>query len=96
MGYFKEFSSREEMIKFEQERETYYMSQIRAIDKNPFACYKQMLLNIFSPKHRAQKKLYDEYSGGWWRDEQGNPCAEHIQFIDTNSIKHGEICFEIN
>ena len=57
MGYFKEFTSREEMVKFGQEREAYYMSQIKEIDKNPFACYKQMILDIFSPKHRALKKI---------------------------------------
>ena len=96
MGYFKEFSSLEEMVKFEQEREAYYMAQIRAIDKNPFACYKQIILDIFSPKHKALKKLYDGYSGGWWRDEYGRPCAKHINFIDVNAIKPGEICFEVN
>lgn len=96
MGYFKEFSSREEMIKFEQEREAYYMAQIRSIDKNPLNCYKQMILDIFSPKHKALKKMYKEYSGGWWRDAQGHPCAEHIEFIDINAIKPGEICIEVN
>ena len=92
-----EFSTYEEMIKFETERERYYLNFIHICDSfDPFRLkfYKQLFLETFHPKYRFKKKLYDGYYGGWWRDSEGHPCANPIQLIDIASINDGEICIE--
>ena len=92
-----EFPTYEEMIKFETEREKYYLNFIHICDSfDPFRFkfYKQLFLETFHPKYRLRKKLYDGYYGGWWRDSEGHPCANPIQLIDIASINDGEICIE--
>lgn len=92
-----EFSSYDDMIKFEAEREQFYLDFIGICDSfDPFRIkfYKRLFLETFHPKYRHQKKLYDSYRGGWWRDSDGRPCANPIQLIDTDSVSDGEICIE--
>lgn len=92
-----EFSSYEHMMKFEKEREDYYLDFIRLCDTHdPFkiAFYKRLFRDTFHPKYRAIKKMYDNYSGGFWRDENGYLCAENVAFIDKKYIDDGEICIE--
>lgn len=92
-----EFSSYEDMKKFEAERERFYMDFINiceSFDPLRVKLYRRLFLETFHPKYRAQKKLYDNYYGGWWRDITGHPCANPIQLIDTASVSDGEICIE--
>lgn len=92
-----EFSSYEDMKKFEAEREQFYLDFLNIYDSfDPFRfkLYKRLFLELFHPKYRSQKKLYDGYCGGWWRDSNGRPCANLIQFIDIDSVHDGEICIE--
>lgn len=92
-----EFSSYEDMIKFEADREQFYLDFLSICDSyDPFRFkfYKRLFLETFCPKYRSQKKLYDNYYGGWWRDSDGHPCANLIQLIDIDSVSDGEICIE--
>lgn len=92
-----EFSTYEEMIKFEAERERYYLNFIHICDSfDPFRFkfYKQLFLETFHPKYRFKKKLYDGYYGGWGRDSEGHPCANSIQLIDIASIMDNPITDE--
>ena len=87
------------MLLFEQEREKYYMDFIRLCDsRDPLRIrfYKRLFSDTFSKSGRAQKKLFDGYVGGWWRNEQGHPCAKHIELIDPNAVADGEVCSEID
>ncbi len=92
-----EFKSYEDMKRFEEERERYYRSYIHLCDSfDPFRVnfYKRLFLDTFHPKYRAAKKMYDKYYGGWWRDENGHPCARHIEFIGRDCLFDGDICIE--
>lgn len=74
-----EFSSYDDMIKFEAEREQFYLDFIGICDSfDPFRIkfYKRLFLETFHPKYRHQKKLYDSYRGGWWRDSDGPPVRK--------------------
>lgn len=89
----REFSSRDEMRRFEQEREDYLMEGIRLCDRSHLgAFYKQLFLETFHPKYRAIKNYYEDYRGGYWRDEHGYICAEHTGNIDIEKITDGEFC----
>lgn len=92
-----EFSSYEDMKKFEAEREQFYLDFLdicHSFDPFRFKFYKRLFLESFHPKYRSQKKLYDGYYGGWWRDSDGRPCTNPIQLIDIDSVSDGEICIE--
>lgn len=94
-----EFKSYEDVKRFEEERERYYLSFIGLCNSfDPFRVnfYKRIFLDAFHPKYRATKKMYDKYYGGWWRDKNGRPCAEHIGFIDSDCLTDGELCVERN
>ena len=83
-----EFSSYEDMKKFEAEREQFYLDFLdicHSFDPFRFKFYKRLFLESFHPKYRSQKKLYDGYYGGWWRDSDGRPCANPIQLIAIDS-----------
>jgi len=57
-----EFSSYDEMVKFEAERERFYLDFIGICDSfDPLRIkfYKRLFLETFHPKYRRQKKLYD-------------------------------------
>lgn len=87
----------ENMKKFEAEREQFYLDFLdicHSFDPFRFKFYKRLFLESFHPKYRSQKKLYDGYYGGWWRDSDGRPCANPIQLIDIDSVSDGEICIE--
>ena len=93
----KQFSSRNEMLQYEANRERYLLHWIAISNRRHlWDFYKNLFLEIFHPKYRAIKKEYMNYSGGWWRDENGYACAESIQFIDINSLHYGDICLERN
>ena len=92
-----EFPSYEDMKRFEMKRERFYLDFLdicNSYDPLRFKFYKRVFLEAFHPKYRAQKKLYDGYYGGWWRDSDGHPCANPIQHIDVDSVSNGEICIE--
>lgn len=93
-----EFASYEDMVKFESDREKYYMDFIHLCDghNDPFRLrfYKRLFLDAFHPRYRAAKKLYDGYQGGYWRDDRGYLCAKRIDLIDERLIESGEICIE--
>ena len=92
---FKEFTSREAMFVYEQERERYYMEGISICNRSHiFAFYKMLFLETFHPKYRAIKKEYDNYCGGWWRNDKGWACAEHVQCIDPSKLCDGTVCLE--
>ena len=94
-----EFSSYDDMIKFEAERERFYLDFIGTCNSSGplrIKFYKRLFLETFHPKYRRLKKLYDSYHGGWWRDSDDHPCANPIQFIDIDSVSDGEICIERN
>lgn len=40
------------------------------------------------------RREYDDYEGGFWRDEHGWLCANHIALIDIGKLKDGDICAE--
>lgn len=92
-----EFASYEDMVRFEKEREKYYLDFIDLCNSHdPFriAFYKRLFLDAFHPRYRATKRMYDGYSGGFWRDDNGYLCARHIFDIDRKYINGGEICIE--
>lgn len=92
-----EFSSYDDMIKFEAERERFYLDFIdicNSFDPLRIKFYKRLFLETFHPQYRRLKKLYNSYYGGWWRDSGGHPCANPIQHIDTDFVSDGEICIE--
>ena len=65
-----EFSSYEDMKKFEAEREQFYLDFLdicHSFVPFRFKFYKRLFLESFHPKYRSQKKLYDGYYGGWWK-----------------------------
>ena len=87
-----EFKNREEMIEFEEKRTDYYMESINAIDQGRiFTFYRLWLREIFIPKYRKLKKLYDSYNGGWYRDEDGYIHASYPHLVETNNLLDGEI-----
>lgn len=92
-----EFSSYEDMMKFEAEREKFYLDLIQICNSfDPFRLkfYKRLFIETFHPQYRSLKKMYDGYCGGWWRDNNGHPCAKHIHLIDIAVVPDGEICIE--
>lgn len=92
---FKEFTNREAMLQYEKEREQYYMDGISICNRHHiFEFYKMLFLETFHPKYRAIKKEYDNYSGGWWRNDKGWACADYIQAINPNQLYNGTICLE--
>lgn len=93
MKGFKQFNSREEMLAYEAEREKYYM---KFLEGGPMDTYIHLFLDKFSPKHRALKREYDGYFGGWYRDEFGYPCSTCIDCIDKDAIGDGSICFQVD
>lgn len=86
-----EFNSKEEMLAFECERERYYMESIDAIHENLFKFYFLWLRELIVPRYRKLKKIYDNYSGGYYKDEYGLIHAKHVAFVD-NKHPHGTIC----
>ena len=89
-----EFKNREEMIEFEEKRINYYLESINAIDQGRiFTFYRLWLREIFIPKYRKLKKLYDSYSGGWYRDEEGYIHTKAIEFVNEEYLNNGEIIF---
>lgn len=87
-----QFKNREEMIEFEEKRINYYLESINAIDQGRiFTFYKLWLREIFIPKYKKLKKLYDSYIGGWYRDENGYIHTKAIEYVDIEYIKDGEI-----
>lgn len=94
-----EFKSYDDMLKFERERGKYYMDFIHLCDSfDPLRIrfYKRLFTDTFTKSGRAQKKMFDGYMGGWWRNECGHPCAKHIELIDLDAVAEGEICIEID
>ena len=87
-----EFKNREEMIEFEKKRADYYMESIKAIQEGKiFAFYKLWFREIFIPKYRKLNKLYESYTGGWYRDEEGYIHASYPNLVETNNLLDGEI-----
>ena len=87
-----QFKNREEMIEFEQKRTDYYMESIEAIQEGKILTfYRLWLREIFVPKYRKLRKLYDSYIGGWYRDEDGYIHTKAIEFVDEECINDGEI-----
>lgn len=87
-----QFKDREEMIEFEENRINYYLESINAIDQGRiFTFYRLWLREIFVPKYKKLKKLYDSYTGGWYRDENGYIHTKAIEYVDIEDIKDGEI-----
>jgi hypothetical protein len=92
---YKEFVSREAMLEYEKEREQYYMDGISICNRRHiFQFYKMLFLETFHPKHRAIKKEYDNYCGGWWRNDKGWACADYIQCIDPSRLCDDTVCLE--
>lgn len=92
-----EFPNYMDMMEFEAAREKYYLDFIHicnSYDPLRLKFYKRLFLEAFHPKYRSLKKMYDGYIGGWWRDENGHPCAHPIELIDMDSVLEGEICIE--
>lgn len=90
-----EFASREEMLRFEREREQYLTEWIAISNRrNLGTFYKRLFVEAFHPKYRAIKKMYEGYHGGWYRDEHGRPTSAHVWLIDTEKLSDGEICVE--
>ena len=90
--FYMEFKNREEMIEFEEKRINYYLESINAIDQGRiFTFYRLWLREIFVPKYRKLKKLYDSYSGGWYRDENGYIHASYPHLVETNNLLDGEM-----
>lgn len=85
-----EFASKEEMFAYEKARENYYINFFNT--RSIFGFYKLLLKEIFIPKYRNLKKEYDNYTGGWWRDEKGFIHAQHIWYIDLNKVANNSIC----
>ena len=84
------------MEQFERDRELYYLDWINISNKHHLGeFYKRMFLEIFHPQYRAVKKMYDGYAGGWYRNENGFACADHIAKIDRDKLNNGDICLEI-
>ena len=90
-----EFTSKEEMLAYETAREDYYLEFINAVERKHIGkFYKLWFRELFIPKYRKLKKEYDEYIGGWWRDENGVIHTKNIWCIDTNKISNGTVCIE--
>ena len=89
-----EFSSKEEMLRYEKEREAYYMESINAVNKGQIGhFYWLWIKEIFVPKYRKLKKEYDNYHGdGWYRDEKGIIHTRHISNVETKYLNNGAIC----
>ena len=79
------------MLAFEWERERYYMKSIDAIHENLFKFYFLWLRELIVPRYRKLKKIYDNYSGGYYKDGYGLLHAKHVAFVD-NKHPHGTIC----
>lgn len=92
---FKKFTSHEAMLQYEKEREQYYMDGISICNrKHIFEFYKMLFLETFHPKHRAIKREYDNYCGGWWRDDKGWARARYICCIDPSELCDNTVCLE--
>ena len=90
-----EFASKQEMLAYEKAREDYYAEFINAVESKQIGkFYRLWLRELFIPKYRKLKKEYDNYIGGWWKDEEGIIHAKSIWLIDTNKIPNGTICIE--
>ena len=90
-----EFKSKEEMLDYEKAREDYYLESIRAVNEGHIGrFYYLWLREIFIPKYRKLKKEYDNYSGGWYKDENGFIHTKHISFVDLDTLEKGSICIE--
>ena len=90
-----EFTSKEEMLAYEKAREDYYLEFINAVKhKQIWKFYKLWLRKLFIPKYRKLSKEYDEYIGGWWRDDDGIIHTTNISCVDTDKISNGTICVE--
>lgn len=89
-----EFSSKEELLLYERERENYYMESISAVNRGDLGkFYWLWLREIFVPKYRKLKKEYDNYYGnGWYRDEKGIIHTRHISNVETSGLNDGTIC----
>lgn len=84
-----QFKNKEELLQFEKEREQYYSDWFRKT-RTTIGFYKQWFLEIFHPEHRALKKKYDSYTGGWYRE--GNIIfTNNIACIDDSELKTGTI-----
>jgi len=81
------------MLDFEAEREAYYEKRIGC---NVIQFYINEFLDWFISKRRGKKNTYEHYSGGWYSDEMGYPCAVNMAMIDTNMIKNGDIAFQVD
>lgn len=89
-----EFSSKEEMLRYEQERENYYLESIHAINRGELGkFYWLWFREIFVPKYRKLKREYDNYSGdGWYRDERGIIHTRHISNVEIKRLNNGTVC----
>lgn len=84
-----EFASKEEMLAYEKAREDYYM---KFFNINTIEFYKLWLKEIFVPKYRKLNKEYNNYIGGWYKDENGIIHANDIYLVDLDKIENGALC----
>ena len=84
-----QFKNKEDLLKFEIEREEYYSNWFKRANNNLFEFYKLLFLETFHPKYRTIKKMYDNYNGGWYRGEDGivyTTSLEYIEDIDPGTV----------
>ena len=90
-----EFASKKDMLAYENAREDYYSEFINAIERKQIGkFYKLWLRELLVSKYKKLKKEYNEYVGGWWRDENALIRTKNIWCIDVNKIPNGTICIE--
>ena len=89
-----QFKNKEELLRFEKEREEYYNNWFKRTKNNLFEFYKLLFLEIFHPKYRTIKKMYDNYNGGWYRGEDGIVYTTLLGCVEC--IEHGTVVIQID
>ena len=84
-----QFKNREELLEFEASRKEYYNNWFKET-RTTIGFYKQLFIETFHPEHRATRKKYESYCGGWYRD--GNMIfTNNICCIDDTELKVGTL-----
>lgn len=91
----KEFSSIDDMLAYEKERERYLASRMVS-NCGLFKFYYYEFLDTFIPKYRKIIKEYKSYLAGYWKNNDTFFSTYPLSQFPNSIFKNGDIFVQIN
>lgn len=90
-----QFKNREELLKFEANRKQYYDNWFKET-RTTIGFYKQLFLETFHPEYRALRKKYENYLGGWYKDDNNIIYTNCMGCLSGMRFEPGTIVVDIS